>query len=154
MAKREWAGISDAKAARRVGELLGVVFDAEPIAALGGSTGALALASSDAWVALQLERKHNHSAEKVLQYWPWLERSRRRLVLVHAVTPDAPKGTGSRADLTAWLGSMMARVLPNRFTYCRLDLGTANEDAQLVAARDAIAALRQPMQGRSLLSGS
>ena len=152
MAKQDWAGISDTKAARRLGELLGVTFDASPIGELGGSDGALAVVGEEAWVALQLERKHQHPAENVLQYWPWLERSRRRLVLVHAIAPDARRRTGARAELTAWVGAMMERVLPSRFTYCRVELGSADEAAQLEAARGSIAALRQPLEGRSLLA--
>lgn len=154
MAKQAWAGISDAKAARRLGELLGVEFDAAPIAELGGAEGSLSAVGDHAWVALQVERKHQHPVENVLQYWRWLERSRRRLVLVHAIAPDARKRTGPRADLTSWLGAMMERVLPGRFAYCRVELGGADEAAQLDAARAAIAALRQPFEGRSLLSGT
>ena len=153
MAKNDWADISDAKAVRRLGERLGVTFDAEPIAELGGDQGALATAGDDAWVALQIERKHNHPVENVLQYWRWVERSRRRLVLVHAIAPDAPKRKSARADLTAWLGSMMERVLPGRFTYCRVELGSADEPTQLDTARDAIDALRQPQEGRGLFPG-
>lgn len=154
MAKQDWAGISDAKAARRLGELLGVAFDAEPIGELGGSAGVLAVAGDEAWVALQVERKHNHPVENLLQYWPWLERSRRRLVLVHAIAPDARRRTGPRADLTCWAGSMMERVLPGRFAYCRVELGTNDEGAQVDAARAAVAALRLPLEGRSLLAGN
>jgi hypothetical protein len=40
VAKQGWADLSDAKAARRLGELLGVTFDAEPVGELGGSDGA------------------------------------------------------------------------------------------------------------------
>ena len=154
MAKGDWAGISDAKAARRLGELLGVAFDAEPVGELGGAEGALANTGDEAWVALQVERKHNHPVENVLQYWRWLERSRRRLVLVHAIAPDAPRRKGPRADLTEWVGAMMARVLPGRFAYCRIDLGSTGEAAQLDAAREAIGALRQPLEGRSILGGN
>jgi hypothetical protein len=154
VAKSEWAGISDAKAARRLGELLGVTFDAEPIGELGGSEGALALAGEEAWVALQLERKHNHPVENVLQYWRWLERTRRRMVLVHAIAPEAPRRQGPRADLTEWVGAMMERVLPGRFAYCRLELGSKAEAEQLEAARAAVESLRQPMAARSLLAGT
>jgi hypothetical protein len=154
VAKSEWVDISDAKAARRIGVRLGVTYDAEPVSELGGDVGALALVGDEAWVALQLERKHNHPVENVLQYWRWLERSRRRLVLVHAIAPDARKKAGPRADLTAWLGSMMERVLPGRFAYCRVELGSNDEDEQLGAAIEAIDSLRQPMEGKSLLSGS
>ncbi len=153
MAKQDWAGISDEKAARRLSELLGVTFDAEPVGELGGSEGALAKIGDDAWVALQLERKHQHPVENVLQYWRWLERSRRRLVLVHAIAPDARKRSGPRADLTSWLGAMMERVLPGRFGYCRVELGTADEVAQLQAALQAIAALRAPRESPGLLGG-
>ena len=153
MAKNDWADISDAKAARRLGEQLGVTFDAEPIAELGGDQGALAVVGDDAWVALQIERKHNHPVENVLQYWRWMERSRRRLVLVHAIAPDAPKRKSPRAELTEWLGSMMERVLPGRFTYCRVELGGADEGAQLDTAREAIDVLRQPQEGRGLFPG-
>lgn len=151
VAKQGWADLSDAKAARRLGELLGVAFDADPVGELGGSDGALAIAGEDAWVALQVERKHNHPVENVLQYWRWLERSRRRLVLVHAIGPDAPRRKGARTDLCAWLGAMMERVLPGRFTYCRLELGSPAEPEQLDAARAAIETLREPPKARSIL---
>jgi len=154
VAKSDWAGISDAKAARRIGVLLGVAFDAAPIGGLGGDEGALAVVGEDAWVALQVERKHDHPVENVLQYWHWLERSRRRLVLVHAIAPDARKKAGPRADLTAWLGSMMERVLPGRFAYRRVELGSKDEAEHLGAAIEAIASLRQPLEGRSLLGGN
>ena len=101
------------------------------------------------WVALQVEEKHTHPAENVLQYWPWLERSQRRLVLVHAIAPDARKRTGHRTDLTKWLGAMMERVLPGRFTYCRLDLGTVEEAAQLEATAVAIDGAPSPVEGAS-----
>ena len=114
VAKQDWVDVSDGKAARQLSEILGVTFDAEPVGELGGSEGSLALVGNLAWVALQLERKHQHPVENVLQYWRWLERSRRRLVLVHAIAPDARKRSGPRADLTSWLGAMMERVLPGR----------------------------------------
>jgi hypothetical protein len=151
VAKQGWADLSDAKVARRLGELLGVAFDAEPVGELGGSEGALALVGEDAWVALQVERKYNHPVENVLQYWRWLERSRRRLVLVHAIAPDAPRRKGARADLCAWVGAMMERVLPGRFAYCRLELGSTDEAEQLLAAHAAIEALRRPLASRSIL---
>jgi hypothetical protein len=154
VAKQAWTGISDAKATRRVGELLGVIFDEEPVGELGGSTGALATAGNDAWVALQFERKHTHPVENVLQYWRWLERSRRRLVLVHAIAPDARKRAGPRADLTSWLGAMMERALPGRFAYCRIELGTPDETAQIAAARRAITAIHDPVETIGLLAGN
>jgi hypothetical protein len=46
---------------------------------------------------------------------------------------------------------MMERVLPGRFTYCRLDLGTAEEAAQLSAASAAVEQLRRPPQERTLV---
>ncbi len=154
MAKQGWAGLTERQVAKRLGRALGVAFEAEPLAGLGGSEGALAQVGDEAWVALQVERKHAHPAENVLQYWPWLERTRRRLVLVHAIVPDARRRTGPRADLTSWLGSVMERVIPGRFTYCRLELGTADEAAQLEAAIAAIAAARGPLGVRGLVPGS
>ncbi len=154
MAKQAWAGLSEGQATRRLGRVLGVAFEAEPVGDLGGSQGAMASVGEESWVALQLERKHTHPAENVLQYWPWLERNRRRLVLVHAIAPDARRRTGPRADLTSWLGSMMERVIPNRFTYCRLELGSAEEAAQLEVAIAAVEALRGPMESRALVPGS
>ena len=151
MAKQDWAGISDTKAARRLGELLGVTFDADPVGGLGGSDGALAAVGDEAWVALQFERKHQHPVENVLQYWRWLERSRRRLVLVHAIAPDAPKRGGARADLTEWTGAMIERVLRGRFAYRRIELGTPSETAQLQKAREAVEALREPIEARWLV---
>ena len=104
-------------------------------------------------MALEVETKHTHPAENVLQYWPWLERSRRRVVLVHAIAPDARRRAGPRTDLTKWLGAMMGRVLPGRFTYCRLDLGTDDEAAQLEATVAAVTELRTSERGRSIAPG-
>lgn len=115
---------------------------------LGGEASGLAEVGRDAWVALEVEQKHGHPIENVLQYWPWLDRSRRRLVLVHVIAPYARKRAGSRAELTKWLGALMERVLPGRFKYCRLELGTRSEAVQLEAALDAIAELRQPHAAR------
>ncbi|HYO43880.1 MAG TPA: hypothetical protein VES19_11845 [Candidatus Limnocylindrales bacterium] len=151
MAKQGWAGLSEVQVAKRLGTVLGVEFDDDPVPGLGGSVGSLASVGDEAWVALQVERKHTHPAENVLQYWPWLERNRRRVVLVHAIAPDARRRTGPRADLTSWLGSMMERVIPGRFAYCRLDLGSAEEAAQLDAAIAAIEAVRGPRESRRLL---
>ncbi len=154
MARNRWAGLSDRRLTRRLGKMLGVKFDAKPVGRLGGSLGALAEVGDHAWVAVQVEHKHTHPAENVLQYWPWLERSRRRLVLVHVIVPDARKRRGSRTDLTIWIGAMMERVLPGRFTYCRLELGTSQEITQLCAAIGAIAVARSPMEGRMLVQVS
>ena len=74
-------------------------------------------------------------------------------MLIHAIVPNARKRTGHRTELTKWLGAMMERVLPGRFTYCRLDLGTDEEAAQLEAAAVAVRALRRPSAGRALVSG-
>lgn len=153
MAKQQWGDLSSAKVARRLGRILEVTFaDAETVG-LGGEDGGLAVVGDHAWVALQVERKRTHPAENVLKYWPWLERNRRRLVLVHAITPDARKRSGHRADLTNWLGAMMERVLPGRFTYCRVELGTDEEAVQLELALAAIAELRRPAKARKLAPG-
>lgn len=151
MAKQGWNDLSDNQLAKRLGRTLGVTWYADDHPGLGGSAGHLAEVGPEAWVALQVERKHNHPAENVLQYWPWLERSRRRLVLVHAIAPDARRRRGPRAELTVWLGAMMERVLPGRFHYCRLELGTGHEAGQLDAAITAIAAVREPLEGRPLV---
>ncbi len=156
MARQGKSGKREERGAQQVERLardLGVAFDQAPIGGLGGDDGALASVGEEAWVALQIERKHSHPVENVLQYWPWLERNRRRLVLVHAIEPGARRRTGSRASLTVWMGAMMERVLPGRFAYRRVEIGTADEDAQLDAVRAAVEALRQPLEGRSLLAG-
>jgi hypothetical protein len=160
MAKNEWADLSEGQMVRRVGRLLGVTFsDGETAGVggiplgLGGTPLALAEVGEDAFVGLEVEQKHTHPAENVLQYWPWMERNRRRLVLIHAIAPDARKRTGHRADLTRWLGAMMERVLPGRFTYCRLDLGTGDERAQVAAARTAIVELQTTDRERKLAPG-
>ena len=147
MPKTHWDGLSDAQVAKRLGKVLGVSFAGNETVGLGGVAGGLAEVGDDAWVALQVEDKHTHPAENVLQYWPWLERRRRRVVLIHAIVPGARKRTGHRTDLTKWLGAMMERVLPGRFTYCRLALGTEDEPGQLDAAATAIAELLRPERG-------
>jgi hypothetical protein len=153
LAKQEWGDLSEAQVAKRLGRILEVTFAGNEIVGLGGVAGGLAEVGDHAWVALQVEDKHTHPAENVLQYWPWLERSRRRLVLIHAIVPGARNRKGHRTDLTKWLGSMMERVLPGRFTYCRLDLGTDEAAAQVEAARAAIRELRRPSAGRRLAPG-
>jgi hypothetical protein len=153
VAKNEWADLSEAQVAKRVGRLLGLTLADGATVGLGGTPVGLADVGNDAFVALEVEHKHTHPAENVLQYWPWMERNRRRVVLVHAITPDARKRIGHRADLTRWLGAMMERVLPGRFTYCRLDLGTTDEAAQLTAARAAIVELESTAPERKLAPG-
>ena len=153
MARSQWADLSDAQIAKRLGRMLDVVFNEDGEVGLGATPGGLGEVGEDTYVALEVETKHAHPAENVLQYWPWLERSRRRLVLIHAITPDARKRSGPRADLTKWLGAMMERVLPGRFTYCRLDLGTADEADQLAAAKAAIVELESTAPERKLAPG-
>jgi len=138
---------------KRLGRILEVPFVAGSAVGLGGAAGGLAEVGDHAWVALEVEQKHAHPTENVLQYWPWLERSRRRLVLVHAIAPDARRRTGHRTDLTNWLGAMMERVLPGRFTYCRIELGTVAEAAQVQATMVAIAEARRPAKARKLAPG-
>jgi hypothetical protein len=153
MAKSEWADLSEAQVARRIGRLLDITFSDDTTVGLGGTPAGLAEVGADAFVALEVEQKHTHPAENVLQYWPWLERNRRRVVLVHAIAPDARKRSGHRADLTRWLGAMMERVLPGRFTYCRLDLGTPDEAGQVEAAKAAIVEVRMKAPERKLAPG-
>jgi len=151
--KGQWADLSDAQIAKRLSRILEVVFAEDATVGLGATPAALGEVAEDAYVALEIETKHTHPAENVLQYWPWLERSRRRLVLVHVIAPDARKRHASRTDLTKWLGAMMERVLPGRFTYCRLDLGTDDEPSQLEAAVEAVTQLRNTDRSRSLAPG-
>ena len=153
MARSQWADLSDAQVAKRLGRMLDVVFNEDGEVGLGATPGGLGEVGEDTYVALEVETKHAHPAENVLQYWPWLERSRRRLVLIHAITPDARKRSGPRTDLTKWLGAMMERVLPGRFTYCRLDLGTADEADQVTAAKAAIVELESTAPERKLAPG-
>ncbi len=153
MAKNDWAGLSEAQIAKRLGRLLGLTFADGATVGLGGTPVGLADVGNDAFVALEVEQKHTHPAENVLQYWPWMERNRRRVVLIHAIAPDARKRSGHRADLTRWLGAMMERVLPGRFTYCRLDLGTADEADQVATARAAIVELESSAPERKLAPG-
>jgi len=153
MAKNEWADLSEGQVVRRIGRLLDLEFNGDGTVGLGGTPVGLAEVGQDAFVALEVEQKHTHPAENVLQYWPWMERNRRRVVLVHAIAPDARRRSGHRADLTRWLGAMMERVLPGRFTYCRLELGTPDEAGQVDAARSAIVELRTTAPERKLAPG-
>ena len=153
MARSQWADLSDAQIAKRLGRMLDVVFNEDGEVGLGATPGGLGEVGEDTYVALEIETKHAHPAENVLQYWPWMERNRRRVVLVHAIAPDARKRSGHRADLTRWLGAMMERVLPGRFTYCRLDLGTEHEADQVAATRAAIVDLESTAPERKLAPG-
>ena len=89
---------------------------------------------------LEVEHSQTHPEGNLLKYWPWLERNRRRLILVHAIPPDARRQRGARTDLTRWLARRMERSLRGRFRYCRLELGSNLETQQLAGIRDAIEA--------------
>ena len=80
MARSQWADLSDAQIAKRLGRMLDVVFNEDGEVGLGATPGGLGEVGEDTYVALEVETKHTHPAENVLQYWPWLERSRRRLL--------------------------------------------------------------------------
>jgi len=153
LVKGQWADLSDAQITKRLSRLLDVVLADDSTVGLGGTPAGLGEVGEDAYVALEIETKHTPPAENVLQYWPWLERNRRRVVLVHAIAPDARRRTGPRADLTRWIGAMMERVLPGRFTYCRVELGTAEEASQLDAAVAAVVELRHGERGRAIAPG-
>jgi hypothetical protein len=153
VAKGQWADLSDAQIAKRLGRILELSFADDAPVGLGSTAFGLTLVGPDAFVALEVETKHTHPAENVLHYWPWLERTRRRVVLIHAIAPDARRRSGPRTDLTKWLGAMMERVIPGRFTYCRLELGSADEEAQLAAVKAAIVELSTTVAERKLAPG-
>jgi hypothetical protein len=153
VAKKHRGDRSKAQLVKQLGRTLAVSFTVDEVRGFGGDASGLAEVGRDAWVALEIEQKHGHPIENILQYWPWLDRSRRRLVLIHAIAPYARRRKGSRTELTKWLGALMERVLPGRFTYCRLELGTRAEATQLEAALEAIAELRQPHAARGPAAG-
>ncbi len=153
MAKKGQGGRPHPKQIKRLGKVLELEFNMHLAAGLPREAGDLAEVGRDAWVAVELEARKAHPIEGVLRYWPWLDRNRRRLVLVHVITPHARKRSQSRTELTMWLGALMERVLPGRFTYCRLDLGTKAEKRQLDAIIVAVAELRQPRITRSPAAG-
>ena len=150
MGKQSWTGIPKAEITKRLGELLAVEFVEREELGPGGTATRIATLDNDAWVALEIERSHARPVHNVLRYWPWMDRTRRRLVVVHAILPDAPEQDGPRTELTIWTGELMERVLGGRFTYCRVELGSDAEDAQLEAALDAVAVLRRPQAARPL----
>jgi hypothetical protein len=140
---RSWLGLTQQQVSARIGRSLGVRFAASAAVGLGGQPDGLADLGADRYVAFEFELSQSHPSTNVLKYWPWLERSKRRLVLVHAIAPDARKRSGPRTDLTVWLGARMQRTLRGRFQYCRIDLGSPSERDQLEAARATVARLRE-----------
>jgi len=148
--KQSWIGIPKAEITKRLGELLAVEFVEREELGPGGTATRIATLDNDAWVALEIERSHARPVHNVLRYWPWMDRTRRRLVVVHAILPDAPQQDGPRTELTIWTGELMERVLGGRFTYCRVELGSDAEEAQLETALDAVAVLRRPQAARPL----
>ena len=121
--KQSWTGIPKAEITKRLGELLAVEFVEREELGPGGTATRIATLDNDAWVALEIERSHARPVHNVLRYWPWMDRTRRRLVVVHAILPDAPQQHGPRTELTIWTGELMERVLGGRFTYCRVEPG-------------------------------
>jgi len=152
-AKKGWGDASKAKLAKRLGKRLEVEFTLHVASGLTGESGDLAEVGRDAWVALEVESNDGSPIESVLRYWPWLDRNRRRLVLVHVIPRRVRKRRGQRTELTKWLGALMERVLPGRFTYCRVEIGTTAEGEQLDAVAAAVAELRRPRATRSPAAG-
>ncbi len=151
--KAGWGDVPRAKLVKQLGRRLEVELSRHEAPGLTGETGGVAEIGRDAWVILEVETKHGHPVERVLRYWPWLDRNRRRLVLIHVIPHRAQKRDRPRAELTTWLGALMERVLPGRFTYCRVELDTVAETEELDAARAAVAELRQPRRRRSPAAG-
>jgi hypothetical protein len=148
-----WGDLPKAKLVRRLGRRLGIELSGHETPGLTGETGGVAEVGRDSWVVLEIETRHGHPVERVLRYWPWLDRNRRRMVLVHVIPARARKRDRSRSELTTWLGALMERVLPGRFSYCRIELDTTAEADQLEAARSSITELRQPRRKRSPAAG-
>lgn len=153
VAKKDRGDRTKAKQVRWLGKRLDVEFNMHVATGPASETGDLAEVGRDAWVAVEIESRQTHPVENVLRYWPWLDRNRRRLVLVHVIPPRMRKRDGTRAELTKWLGALMERVLPGRFTYCRLELGSRTEKRQLEDVIGAVAELRQPRVTRSPAAG-
>lgn len=135
-------GQTQQQVAARLGRQLGIRFGPGYPIGVGGLPDGLADMGLERYVALEFELAQSHPSTNVLKYWPWLERSGRRLVLVHAIAPDARKRRGPRTALTIWLATRMERSLRGRFRYCRVELGSEGEDEHLQRARDAIARIR------------
>jgi hypothetical protein len=133
-----WVGLTELEIAIRLGRRLGVRFGSGSTVGFGGRSDGSILIDDELSVMLEVEHSQTHPEGNVLKYWPWLERNRRRLVLIHAIAPDARKRSGARTDLTRWLGARMQRSLSPRFRYCRIELGTESEADQVLAAKHAI----------------
>jgi len=140
MARRlSWAGLTPWHVANRLGRRLGVGFTSAPPVGFGGQPDGGAELAPDVWVMLEVEHSQTHPEGNVLKYWPWLERNQRRVILVHAIAPDARKRRGPRTDLTIWLGRKIETGLRGRFRYCRIELGTEREEEQVARAKATIA---------------
>jgi hypothetical protein len=148
-----WGDLPKARLVKRLERRLEVDLSRHEARGLTGETGGVAEVGHDAWVVVEIETKHGHPVERVIRYWPWLDRNRRRMVLVHVIPARARKRDRSRSELTTWLGALMERVLPGRFSYCRIELDTTAEADQLEAARSSITELRQPRRKRSPAAG-
>ena len=136
-----------------MGRLLGVEFTEGATRGWAGTPAALPRSGTTGVGGAQVEQKHTHPAENVLQYWPWIERNRRRVVLVHAIAPEPAGGGATARTSPAGSGAMMERVLPDRFAYRRLELGSADEADQLTAAKAAIVELESSAPGTKLAPG-
>ena len=141
-----WYGLSEAQVALRLGRRLGLRWAPGGLIGYGAKPDARVELAPGTWVMLEVERGQHHPAANVLKYWPWLEGTRTRLVLVHAIAPDASKRHGPRTDLAVWTGDKMQRELRGRFAYCRVELGTDREARDMQRARAAIAAFGTPGQ--------
>jgi hypothetical protein len=135
-----WYGLSELQVALRLGRRLGLRWAPGGLIGYGARPDGRIELAPDTWVMLEVEQGQHHPAANVLKYWPWLEGTRTRLVLVHAIAPDASKRQGPRTDLALWTGEKMRRQLRGRFAYCRVELGTDTETEDIQRARAAIAA--------------
>lgn len=150
--RASWIGLTEAEVASRVGRRLGIRFGPREPIGFGGWSDATYAMNEDDWIVLEVEHSQTHPEGNVLKYWPWLERNKRRAILIHAIAPDARKQRGARTELTRWLGRRMERSLRGRFWYCRVHLGAESELSDLETARAAIATIR--LVGSTDLSGS
>ena len=123
-----------AEAVDQIRRRLGLVLDGEVRMPHGRSDFVCRL-DGETILFIEMERPgQKHPCTNVVKYWPWLEESEgRRLILVQVFV-----GNKSRRPLTRWLANRLVREFGNRFQYIEAE---APLDAETV---EAIAEVAQP----------
>lgn len=78
---------------------------------------------------VEIELSQKHPQTNVVKYWPWLDASEHRQVLLVQLF----YGNTSRRRLTSWIGERLAELFGERLIYLLFDAPLSNGDIDQIA---------------------